>query len=77
MTGTLGLDPTPDEPRPWLVVVWRYGAKSEFPFVSREGAIAEGLARMDDDCYVEGILTPQGEWDDDADKTLRPWAHGG
>lgn len=61
--------PPIDEPEPWLVKVWRHFSDTDYPFVTKEDAIAFAIAMEDEDCFVEGIF--RGE--EDATLEAFPW----
>ena len=54
---TLGLPPSPGEPDPYEVRVWRYKSMTPRFFVLPEDAVEFARAMLDsDDCAVEGIF---------------------
>ena len=70
---TLELPPSPDEPSPYVVRVWRHYIDYDEPFVSLEDAVEYARARVDgDDCWVEGIFR-DGEHLPEMDRRFKTW----
>lgn len=61
MTIPLDLPESPDEPKPWYYLVWRWGSPTEYLCLNREDAWKQCTNRMmaDLDEYVEGVFDPE------------------
>ena len=66
--------PKGEEPDPYLVRVWRHQFETDYPFVTREEAIAYAISMEDLDCFVEGIFYA-GVFDDGANREAFPWRY--
>ena len=57
---SLELPPSADEPKPWIVEVWRFHSMTPEPFAAREDAVEFGKELGEgDDCAVH-VRDPEG-----------------